>query len=81
MKLEETTVGTGSPFVSQKLHPFSASENARDLTELTKLIEHGKVTPVIDRTYPLSQTANAFSYYQRGHTRGKIAISVPETKL
>ena len=51
-----------SPFVSQKLRPFPATENAQDLTELTNLIEDGKVTPVIDRTYPLSQTAEAISY-------------------
>ena len=44
-----------SPFVSQKLGTFVASENHEDLLVLTELIEAGKVTPVIDRTYPLSE--------------------------
>ena len=65
-----------SPFVSQKLRPFAATEKAEDLDALRELIEAGKVTPVIDRTYPLHQTADALAYYGTGHAVGKVAIGV-----
>jgi len=47
-----------------------------DLDFLTGLIEAGKVKPVIDRRYPLSQTAEAFKYYGKGHARGKVVITI-----
>lgn len=65
-----------SPFVPQRLRPFAASENSEDLVALTELIEVGKVTPVIDSTYPLNRTAEALSHYGEGHTRGKVIITV-----
>jgi NADPH:quinone reductase-like Zn-dependent oxidoreductase len=65
-----------SPFVGQKLNAFICSENAQDLIALTELIESGTVTPVIDRTYPLSETPAAIQYMQEGHTRGKVVINV-----
>ena len=65
-----------SKLVSQKLGTFVASENATDLTELRELVEAGQVTPVIDRTYPLAQTAAAIRYVQDGHARGKVVITV-----
>ena len=65
-----------SPFVAQRLRPFSATEKGEDLAILTELIETGKVTPVIDRTYPLQETAEALGYYGEGHTRGKVVITV-----
>jgi NADPH:quinone reductase-like Zn-dependent oxidoreductase len=65
-----------SPFVGQKLSAFICSENAQDLTALTELIDCGMVTPVIDRTYPLSETPAAIQYMQEGHTRGKVVINV-----
>jgi NADPH:quinone reductase-like Zn-dependent oxidoreductase len=65
-----------SPFVSQKLGTFVASENAEDLTTLGELIESGKVTPAIDRTYPLSEVAAAIRYLQEGKTRGKLVITI-----
>jgi NADPH:quinone reductase-like Zn-dependent oxidoreductase len=43
---------------------------------LKELIESGKVTPVIDRTYPLSAVPEAIRYLQEGHARGKLVISV-----
>ena len=52
------------------------SENAPDLIVLTELIESGQVTPVIDRTYPLSQTPAAIRYMQDGHARGKVVINL-----
>jgi NADPH:quinone reductase-like Zn-dependent oxidoreductase len=52
------------------------SENAADLLVLAQLIESGQVTPVIDRTYPLSQAPDAIRYMQHGHARGKVVITV-----
>ena len=65
-----------SPFVGQTLTMLASSENAKDLTVLTELIESGTVTPVIDRTYPLSETATAIQYMTDGHARGKVVITV-----
>ena len=65
-----------SRFVSQKLVAFVNSENAEDLVAIKELIEAGKVTPVIDRSYPLSEAPKAIHYLQQGHARGKIAITV-----
>ncbi|MHC4818167.1 MAG: NAD(P)-dependent alcohol dehydrogenase [Planctomycetota bacterium] len=56
--------------------PFVSSPNREDLVALKELIEAGKVTPVIDRTYPLSETAKALRYQGEGHTQGKIVITV-----
>jgi len=62
--------------VSQKLSTFIASENAADLRALRDLIESGKITPVIDRTYPLSQTQAAIRHVQEGRARGKVVITI-----
>lgn len=70
-----------SPFVSQKLRPFASTGKSEDLVALTELIESGKVTPVIDRTYPLSETAEALSHYGEGHSRGRVVITMePDEK-
>jgi NADPH:quinone reductase-like Zn-dependent oxidoreductase len=65
-----------SPLVSQKLGTFIASENAEDLEVLRDLIESGKVAPVIDRTYPLSETPAAIRHVMAGRARGKVVISI-----
>ncbi|MDQ5854372.1 MAG: NAD(P)-dependent alcohol dehydrogenase, partial [Chloroflexota bacterium] len=65
-----------SPFVSQKLGTFVASENADDLVTLHELIQAGTVTPAIDRTYPLAEVAAAIRYLLDGQARGKIVITV-----
>jgi NADPH:quinone reductase-like Zn-dependent oxidoreductase len=65
-----------SPFVSQKLGTFVNKENHEDLLALKELIESGKVMPVIDRTYPLSQVPEAMWYLEGGHAKGKVVISV-----
>jgi NADPH:quinone reductase-like Zn-dependent oxidoreductase len=65
-----------SPFVSQSLRMFLSSTNNDDLVSLKDLIESGSVTPVIDRTYPLSETAVALDHVGGRHTRGKTVITV-----
>jgi NADPH:quinone reductase-like Zn-dependent oxidoreductase len=65
-----------SPFVRQTLAPLATSENADDLIVLTELVESGKVTPVIDRTYPLGEAAAAILRMQTGQARGKLVVSV-----
>jgi NADPH:quinone reductase-like Zn-dependent oxidoreductase len=65
-----------SAFVSQRLTTFITKENYKDLIVLKELIEAGKVTPVMDRTYPLSQVAEAIRYMEEGHARGKVIIAV-----
>lgn len=65
-----------APFVSQSLRPFTARRSGNDLTALTKLIEAGKVTPVIDRTYVLSEVPAALRYLGKEHPQAKVVISV-----
>jgi NADPH:quinone reductase-like Zn-dependent oxidoreductase len=62
-------------FVRQQGSPFVASTTAGELTALNDFIEAGKVTPVIDRTYPLGESADAFAYLDEGHARGKVVIT------
>jgi NADPH:quinone reductase-like Zn-dependent oxidoreductase len=66
-----------SPFVGQKLGTFISKENHDDLIVLKELIESEKITPVIDRTYSLSETPDAIRYLESGHARGKVVITVP----
>jgi NADPH:quinone reductase-like Zn-dependent oxidoreductase len=63
-------------FVRQVERPFVARPNQDDLITLKELVEAGRVTPVIDRTYPLRETAEAFRYLDQGHARGKVVIVV-----
>ncbi len=65
-----------SRFVSHTLRPFLLSPKLEDLVVLKELIEAGKITPVIDRTYPLGETPQAISHVGEGHARGKVAITV-----
>src|SRR5215213_5242955 len=65
-----------SPFVSQKLGTFVSTPNHEDLLILKELIESGKVTPVIDRTYPLAEVPEAMRYLEGGHAKGKVLITV-----
>jgi len=53
-----------------------SKEGNEDLVVLKELIEAGKVTPVIDRTYPLSEFPEAIRYLAEGHARGKAVVSV-----
>ncbi|HEX6936247.1 MAG TPA: NAD(P)-dependent alcohol dehydrogenase, partial [Actinomycetes bacterium] len=65
-----------SPFVSQELTTKMPSENVEDMLALTELIEAGKVTPVIDRTFALSEVPKAIRYMEEGHARGKVVITL-----
>ena len=60
----------------QQMRNFLVSMKAENLLALAELLESGKVTPVIDRTYPLSEAAEALNYIGSGRARGKVAISV-----
>jgi NADPH:quinone reductase-like Zn-dependent oxidoreductase len=53
-----------------------AALNQKDLTVLSDLMQAGKITPVIDRSYKLNETADALRYLEQGHARGKVVIKL-----
>jgi NADPH:quinone reductase-like Zn-dependent oxidoreductase len=65
-----------SLFMRQHGKLFVANSNRKDMIALGDLIEAGKVTPAIDRTYPLSDVPQALSYAEQGHVPGKVVIAV-----
>lgn len=65
-----------SLFVRQRLTMLASKERASDLGRLTTLIEDGKVTPSIDRTYPLDRVPEAMRHLEAGDVRGKVAITI-----
>jgi NADPH:quinone reductase-like Zn-dependent oxidoreductase len=65
-----------SQFVSQKFVAYIAQFNKKDMTFLADLMQSGKITPVIDRTYKFNQTADALGYLEQGHARGKVVITL-----
>ena len=65
-----------SRFVSQKFIAYIAQFNKKDMMVLADLMQSGKVTPVIDRTYKLNETADALRYLEQGHARGKVVVTV-----
>lgn len=65
-----------SAFVRQKLISLLSKENGKDLVPLKEMIEAGKVTPVIDRTYPLEEAPAAIDYVAEGHARGKVVLTI-----
>jgi NADPH:quinone reductase-like Zn-dependent oxidoreductase len=62
--------------VSQKFGMMLADLNKDDLATLGTLMQSGKVTPVIDRGYKLSETPEALRYLEKGHARGKVVLTV-----
>jgi NADPH:quinone reductase-like Zn-dependent oxidoreductase len=70
-----------SPYVGQHLGTFIASENATDLIALGDLIEAGRVAPVIDRIYPLPETAAAIRHLLSGRTLGKLVVSISAANM
>ena len=65
-----------SPFVSQEMGMMMADVSQKDLTILSDLMQAGKVTPVIDRRYKLSEVPEAIRYLEEGHARGKVVITL-----
>jgi NADPH:quinone reductase-like Zn-dependent oxidoreductase len=69
----------GRRFASQQVVSFLTKRSREDLLFVKELIEAGKVTPVIDRTYPLAETAEAMRYLEHGHARGKVVVAVSQS--
>jgi NADPH:quinone reductase-like Zn-dependent oxidoreductase len=65
-----------SPFLRQRLVTFEAKQSKDDLRVLKELVESGRLSPVIDRTYPLIETSEAIRYLETGHARGKVVVTV-----
>jgi NADPH:quinone reductase-like Zn-dependent oxidoreductase len=65
-----------SRFVSQKLSMLLVKGSKEDLATLRQLMETGRVTPVIDRRYGLSEVREAIRYLEEGHARGKVVITM-----
>ena len=65
-----------APFVDQQLKFFMASMNPQDLDHLAGLMREGKLVSVIDRRYPLAETAQAIHYLETGRARGKVVIDM-----
>jgi NADPH:quinone reductase-like Zn-dependent oxidoreductase len=63
-------------FVGQKLTGLLATTRRDDVQLLADLIDDGKITPVVDRTFPLSEVPEALRYVQEGHARGKVVIAI-----
>ncbi len=70
-----------SMFVRQQGRPFVSLPNKEDLATLKELAATGEVTPVIDRTYPLSQTPEAMDHVGGGHARGKVVVIVEQNEV
>ena len=64
-----------SGFTRQQLKPITSVEKRQDLLTLADLLATGQVTPVIDRTYPLDEAADALRCVGAGHTRGRVVIT------
>jgi NADPH:quinone reductase-like Zn-dependent oxidoreductase len=65
-----------APFVSQRICAPEMTPNQADLLALTGLVEAGKLTPVIERTYQLTEVPEAIRHLQQGHARGKLVITM-----
>lgn len=65
-----------SPFVRQRLRPFLAVPTSQDLAALKQIIESGKLTPLVDRTYPLHEAAQALRHVGEGHARGTTVLTI-----
>jgi NADPH:quinone reductase-like Zn-dependent oxidoreductase len=77
------TASLRSPLIEQKFERYVTTMNKADLTFLSKLMAEGKLTPVVEKTYPVSETAEAVRRLQQGHARGNLVITFegpPEKK-
>ncbi len=62
--------------VRQRLRILPPRQDGAELAAVTELIEDRKLTPVLDRTYPLADTATGLGYVEQGHARGKVVVTV-----
>jgi NADPH:quinone reductase-like Zn-dependent oxidoreductase len=67
-----------SKTTNRKILSFIANINGKDLVYLNELVEAGKLKPVIDRKYPLSESAEAIHYLEEGHAKGKVIIMIED---
>ena len=67
-----------SLLMKQKMIGLVASERAKDLEALTGLIEADKVTPAIERTYPLAETAEAMRHWEKRKVKGKVVVKITD---
>jgi NADPH:quinone reductase-like Zn-dependent oxidoreductase len=65
----------------RKMTSVMKKANQKDLLFIRDLLEDGKIRPLIDECYPLSKTAEAFRYFEKGHARGKVVITVAAKEL
>ena len=65
-----------SPFVGQKMGMMMSNPTQKDMIQLADLMQAGQVTPVIDRSYKLSEIPEAMRYLEQGHARGKVVITL-----
>ena len=65
---------------SNKMGTFIKKPNKEDLTVLKELLDAGKVAPVIDKRYPLNEVPEAIRYLEKGHTKGKVIVTVNQGK-
>lgn len=75
--LEALLLGSVLSLGRKKITFFIAKINQKDLVFLSELVESGKVRPVIDRCYPLSEAAEALRYLGEGHAQGKVVLTSP----
>ena len=66
------------PFISQEMKMMMADVTKEDLTHMAHLMQSGKVTPVIDKTYPFSEIREAIRYVETGRARGKVAVTLKD---
>ena len=62
--------------MDQKFESYVTKSNQADLKFLSDLMAEGKVTPLVEKTYSLDQTADALRYFEEGHARGKLVIKI-----
>jgi NADPH:quinone reductase-like Zn-dependent oxidoreductase len=72
------TASLRSRFIDQKFERYTTTFNKADLAFLRKLMAEGKISPVVEKTHPVRETAEAVRYFQQGHVRGKIVITIAD---
>jgi NADPH:quinone reductase-like Zn-dependent oxidoreductase len=72
------TAAWRSRFVNEKFESYITTSNQADLKFLSDLVAEGKVTPFVEKTYSLDQTADALRYFEEGHARGKLVIKIAD---